>query len=425
MCTTFLGLEMLAALPDGLDLIGLPRLVRLNPNVPWRTRGNGAVAFEVGAGEGEPRTVGEFEGVAVDSYPGASADERGVDGARMLEALAGLVEELAHHDRDGTDPGLVISPGGLPDEIYWTGVRGVHGIDDIRAVLDDRGCKYKAWGNGRGLIGATCAIAWPGRSITFEASSYRRHELWGCPRDVDIDAVRGLDRTFDTFNSFDPEVGRALAVPNTPCPVLMGVRGETLEGVERALRSVRTEEPLGRLVWATNHGTDDHITEVGTVPEVGTYMSVSLSGSVVDDPRTIRGGHVIFPLGDGASTIDVAAYEPTKDLRAVAANLRRGDAVTVFGGVRESPLTINLEKLRIDSTVDRLIKSENPLCDACGKHMKSKGRGAGYRCQVCGATASEDDAVRVSARAPGTGWHEASLSAQRHLTMPLKRLTRC
>jgi len=39
MCTTFLATEMIKAL-GVYDLIGLPRLVRLNPAVPWKTRGN-------------------------------------------------------------------------------------------------------------------------------------------------------------------------------------------------------------------------------------------------------------------------------------------------------------------------------------------------------------------------------------------------
>ncbi|MEM0501968.1 MAG: DNA-binding protein, partial [Thermoplasmata archaeon] len=38
MCTTYLAPQILLKL--NLDLIGFPRLVRLNPNIPWKTRGN-------------------------------------------------------------------------------------------------------------------------------------------------------------------------------------------------------------------------------------------------------------------------------------------------------------------------------------------------------------------------------------------------
>src|SRR2546426_8657431 len=64
MCTTFLATELVRALP-GLDLIGFPRLVRLNPNIPWKTRGNGAVCLRLGRGHGAPVQGGEFGGRAV------------------------------------------------------------------------------------------------------------------------------------------------------------------------------------------------------------------------------------------------------------------------------------------------------------------------------------------------------------------------
>ena len=51
MCTTFLATELVRDLREW-DLIGYPRLVRLNPNIPWKTRGNGAICLRLGAGRG-------------------------------------------------------------------------------------------------------------------------------------------------------------------------------------------------------------------------------------------------------------------------------------------------------------------------------------------------------------------------------------
>ena len=50
-CTTWVATEIIKELSE-FDLIGHPRLVRLNPNVPWKTRGNGAVSFTFGKGIG-------------------------------------------------------------------------------------------------------------------------------------------------------------------------------------------------------------------------------------------------------------------------------------------------------------------------------------------------------------------------------------
>ena len=59
MCTTFLATELIRALDD-LDLIGFPRLVRLNPAVPWKTRGNGALCIRVGKGSGKRQYIGNI-----------------------------------------------------------------------------------------------------------------------------------------------------------------------------------------------------------------------------------------------------------------------------------------------------------------------------------------------------------------------------
>src|SRR2546428_5831555 len=83
MCTTYLATELVRALP-GLDLIGFPRLVRLNPNIPWKTRGNGAVCLRLRRGPGSRFQGGEVGGRAVRAYArGASIPpSRGVGGAR-------------------------------------------------------------------------------------------------------------------------------------------------------------------------------------------------------------------------------------------------------------------------------------------------------------------------------------------------------
>jgi tRNA(Ile2)-agmatinylcytidine synthase len=47
-CTTYIGailVERLEAL--GCKFTDYPNLIRLNPNVPWKTRGNGAVCLRV------------------------------------------------------------------------------------------------------------------------------------------------------------------------------------------------------------------------------------------------------------------------------------------------------------------------------------------------------------------------------------------
>src|SRR2546428_313552 len=68
MCTTFLATEIVRDLTRDFDLIGYPRLVRLNPNIPWKTRGNGAVGIRIGEGEGPGSIVGSIAGRFIVSY---------------------------------------------------------------------------------------------------------------------------------------------------------------------------------------------------------------------------------------------------------------------------------------------------------------------------------------------------------------------
>ncbi|GAG46631.1 unnamed protein product, partial [marine sediment metagenome] len=109
-------------------------------------------------------------------------------------------------------------------------------------------------------------------------------------------------------------------------------------------------------------------------------------GSLVQSPHTIKGGHVIFTIGNNIATdkVDCAAYEPTKEFRRIVRELCIGDVVEVYGGVREKPLTVNIEKINVKYLTKQVEKVENPVCPSCGKHMKSKGANQGYKCKICG-----------------------------------------
>ena len=48
-CTTNLAFKIVSKLKNetGITFIDYPLLVRLNPNIPWKTRGNGAVCLRI------------------------------------------------------------------------------------------------------------------------------------------------------------------------------------------------------------------------------------------------------------------------------------------------------------------------------------------------------------------------------------------
>jgi len=422
MCTTYLVTEMLGEL-EGCDLIGLPRLVRLNPMVPWKTRGNGAVCMELGRGAGEMTEVGEINGEPVISYSDKAEAFSAFELEDILTKAVRVIERLAHQDEEGTNPGVAAFPYQPPAELYWQGVRDIVELDDVLDHLDGAGAAYKGFKNQRGLIGATCAAAWEPGDFTYELLAYRKKENWGTPRSMELDSVIEIDERFPgTFNNYDGETGHIALLPNSPCPILYGIRGESTDELVLAKDVVRTpEEYAGWLLFLTNQGTGDHV--VGKkLHELMPFTSARVAGTVEREPRTIVGGHVLFSVSSGEKEVDCAAYEPTKEFRDIVRALAPGDKVEIIGGVREKPRTLNVEKLRVIEITSAYEKTGNPPCPECGKRMKSAGAGQGYRCRPCGTKADNDMAeFSEIRRALVPGWYEAPVGARRHLHKPLKR----
>ena len=65
-CTTYVARTIIEKIQGIYEIIGYPRLVRLNPNIPWKTRGNGALCIQLGKQGGKiKRKVGEINGTDV------------------------------------------------------------------------------------------------------------------------------------------------------------------------------------------------------------------------------------------------------------------------------------------------------------------------------------------------------------------------
>lgn len=416
MCTTYVAAELASRVED-LDLIGYPRIVRLNPNIPWKTRGNGALCLAFGAGQGTPFPVGEDGGEPLQAYPASAAVPRD----RGLEALALQTVMDLSELRDGeAQPGLVVSRRRPGRSLYEHAVREVVPWEMVEPLLD--AVDFFAAPKGRrGLIGALAALAWRPGDRTYEVLAYRRRGAWGSPRRVREEDVKALDARFPTtFNNYDVENGYMATVPHSPCPVLLGVRGDVADDLPPALASVRAEPVSRWLLFETNQATDDHITP-RPVSALRPHTSASVEGVVAAPPRTLRGGHVVFPLVDDGR-VDCVAYEPTKGFRDVVRRLRPGDRIRAAGSVRDVPRSLNLERVEVLRLVAAEEKVANPACPGCGKRMKSVGRGGGFRCRACGTRAAPGAAeTRLEERGLAERRYEPPIVARRHLSRPLRR----
>ncbi len=402
-CTTHIAALLVEKLCNmNVFFTDYPNLVRLNPNVPWKTRGNGALCLRI------------------------ECHEDTVDAIK--ETVLDTVEANSDLGYSGTDPGVVFLLGDVPKQVREFAKEAeqrIMKIDDALSLVKGVGAEAVGFKKRRGLIGGLAAIGEEMKGDhTFEIISYRMAENRGKPRRVNPQSVKAMDtKSNDTFNNVDPETGRILITPRGPDPILCGIRGETPEAVKHAYNLVLKEEPVERwMIFRTNQGTDAHLRRVSAVKDVQPYNPVVAEGQISKEPRVIQGGHVIFSIKDDTGEVACAVYAPTGDLCKTARKLVVGDMVKVFGGVRSPSsklqLTINVEKLMIQKLVPRTTVV-NPVCPECGKRMKSMGKNQGFRCDKCGFRSSQLQKLEVKEeRGVDVGLYITSPRSQRHLTKP-------
>lgn len=414
-CTTFLATEIIRELGSDYNLIGNPRLVRLNPAVPWKTRGNGSLVMRFGHGIGQKHLIGEIDGRNLFCYD--HSDDFEYDKESILKRIIPLVEK--YHESDA-DPGLFISDEQSDESFYFRGLRTIMKVDDVLQELERIGAETFTIGCGRGLIGGVCGLAWHPNDYTYELLAYRMPEKWGTLRDVDASSIRNMDRMFKTtFNSWEERMQKVAMVPATPCPVLYGLRGDVMEDLIPASIMIQSEKKYRWVIFLTNQGTDDHI--IYDPMELRPNASFLIRGTVATHSKHIEGGHAFIDIDTEFGRITCGAYEPSKEFRYAFDRLIPGDVIEVMGEYREKPSTLNVEKLHVISTVPDIEKTANPRCPDCGKRMVSIGRNQGYRCKPC-HTKSDDCVFTEHTRWIVPGWYEPPTAARRHLSKPLKRM---
>ena len=355
-------------------------------------------------------------------YSNLKQDLRESEYPSVIESLIEIINNYAMIDDPSTNPGIVTLRQQPTSNLYHQAVKQLVTLDQIYPILTTLHAQYKGYKNARGLIGALSSISWKNTSDkTFELISYRKQKKWGTKRDISSESVMILDKTFPTtFDNYDYINRHNRLVPNSPCPVLFGIRGDSPQDLIKSLSIIVSEDIDSWLLFETNQATDDHLQEK-QISEIHPFESIIIKGAVKQNPVTIPGGHVIFTIEDSTGEIDCAVYEPTKELRNVVRNLYQGDELKVYGGIRDHPLTINIEKLQIMNLVKVMEKRENPICPICKKHMKSKGTNQGFKCKRCGKH-TESALLKEKKRFLTIGFFEAPVCARRHLSKPLKRM---
>jgi tRNA(Ile2)-agmatinylcytidine synthase len=389
MCTTWLGARLINTLIKNRYRVEQARLIRLNPTIPHRTRGNAAIAIKA---SGDPDLAFDLACLLVDRYADLGCDK--------------------------THPGVVVSDNQLPADFYFQAVTSVCTISQAEEILTEYGRVWKGYKLGRGLIGATAAVASVLPDYTWELLTYRDEKLWADPRNVDQSSIFTADEvtTPHTWDSVDHTQKSVVCIPHTPDPVLFGIRGDSPYAVSRASSCIRSEPVALEQIWLTNQGTDAHLLP-GKIGALVDGCSYRVPGTVTAKPETKRGGHVSLQVTDDDEKLQCMAFEPTKEFRQSVRALIPGDEILAVGSYLAE--TLNLEKFYLaPGNLPSITKA--PVCPTCMKQMTSAGTGKGYKCRRCGLRTQDPDIIQES-RTITPGWYEVPPCARRHLGRPLIR----
>jgi tRNA(Ile2)-agmatinylcytidine synthase len=406
-CTTYIASLIIEQFDElNIDFVDYPNLIRLNPNVPWKTRGNGALCLRIN-------------------------DDFQKD--QVIEIVLETVEKHSDLECTRTDPGVLFYSGNeVPSKIRGFAKKAVHEIvSKQRASQLISRFKARAYWfkDGRGLIGALAAI---GEVLpddhTYELITYRIEKNRGKPRKVDKTSVLQMNEKTSnlTFNNIDPEKNRVLITPRGPDPILYGIRGENPEIVKKAHQLIKVNEDIESwVVFRTNQGTDAHLKRVSAINRVKHYQQIIVNGIVTTSPRTVPKRHVIFTISDDKDRIDCAAYEPTGKFRNMIRLLMKGDEIEAFGAIipdsKKHRKTVNLEKIKIVKLAKKF-SYHNPSCPKCRKKMESQGKNSGYRCKRCKHKTMLAKKIEIEEeRGIKEKLYIPPPRANRHLTKPLQR----
>ena len=402
MCTTFLAYKIVKFLEKNkVQFVDYPSLIRFNPNIPWKTRGNGAVRLSIKTNN--PKKIKNKITKFVDDYS---------------------------ETKNGANPGLVF----YENEIVTPSFHKFSELALWKLISREKAKQFILenkidsfyLGNGQGLVGAIGAIGYKFSDHTFELLSYRKKSQFGKKRIIAKDSVKNMQSvTFpETFNSYDIESDRALITPHGPDPVFYGIRGENAESVVTASKIVKANEKLdGYMVFKSNQGTSDHLKNELDVNDLRPYTSGFLVGQVCSNPIMMQGGHVFFSIRVKDKKIKCGIYKPTK-ITTIAQNLILNDKIRIGGGIRKASKNheriVNVEFLDVIELA-KDIRVSNPSCKKCSKKMKSKGSKQGFECTKCGNRSYVKSTSEIP-RKIQCKLYLPVMSAHRHLTRPYQRI---
>jgi len=366
-CTTYLASLLLEYIYKlGYKPYDYPLLVRLNPNIPYKTRGNAAVCLTF---------YGEND---------------------LIEKVLNFLNESSYlFEENGEKPQPVICfyKGEKNPQLYNFYIKCLtQHVDLNEAIKLAKNLNIRYYEIKRGLMGLIGALASIGADFkdefTYELLAYRKLEEKNLKRYIQTEKVLEIEKKFNSliFHNFDYKKKRILITPHGKDPVLFGIRGYNPYILIEAFKMLNVNNVERWTIFKTNQGTDAHLKYSLHQKNFNLYSVVFDEFKVISKPKIIQGGHIIISIKHETGEIfDLAIYKESGEINEKARKLIENDIIIVGGGIKKiinGVKVINCEKLIIKKLAKDEIKIK-PTCVKCGITLKSLGDGKGMRCEKC------------------------------------------
>jgi len=382
-CTTHFGyLVVKKILSLGGYLVDYPRLIRLNPDIPWKTRGNGCVAIDLMMPKNRVKEfvmwIKEFLLDYIDVIEGASSKNQPaiviIDGDKLDAETLALLHKLYKR-------------------AVCSVVAVTEAINILKSIENKILLAYYPMGP-RGLVGALSAL---GNLLisdyTYELLIYRKLSERDRERFIHID-----DKIFeillereDTFANVDHETQKILITPAGPDPVIAGIRGDTITGILSTFRKLEKYINYdGWMIFVTNQGTNENFLH-SKDREIDYYTQVLLEMRLTDMIHR-KGGHISIEAFYNHDRFLINFYQESGRMRWVIKKLAYETKIYIGGGIKpnkqpgETDKVINPQIVYMPGTLINIIVKARPICPSCKVTLKSGGKGNIYKCKKCGYT---------------------------------------
>ena len=176
MCTTYLAYKIVNYLKkEKVEFLDFPKLIRFNPNIPWKTRGNGAVGLKI-------KTNNPI---------------------KIKKKIVDFIMKYSD-TKNGANPALVFYENEtIPYEFNEFSELALYKLVNrnyAKKFARKKNLESFYFGNGQGLVGAIGAIGYKFDDQTVELLSYRKKTKFGKKRIISQESVKTMQKKNTTLH---------------------------------------------------------------------------------------------------------------------------------------------------------------------------------------------------------------------------------